>query len=215
MKFVTCPYNLTASYPTHFDLEDGGNIFPWNAITTQKATISTISALEIWEKKYAYTIPTKNLFTHSLGMHWWRWILLLQMISDLFFLPGTNSAVRLHSKRGAEVYYYLFDYRGTNSFSTLAMNSTVDYGKCSQCAKHANIYSILQPIPVSWIVFRIKEPGWLHEHARTQTHNRSRTWSQNLLLPCAGMGRKYITSKQNGYGLDDRGSIPSTVWNSS
>ncbi|XP_033606243.1 esterase FE4 [Cryptotermes secundus] len=50
------------------------------------------------------------------------------LITDLFFLLGTNTAARLHSKRGAQVYYYLFDYRGTNSFSTLATNSTCDFG---------------------------------------------------------------------------------------
>lgn len=53
---------------------------------------------------------------------------IVDMITDLFFLAGTNSAARLHSKRRAQVYYYLFDYRGTNSFSTVAMNSTADYG---------------------------------------------------------------------------------------
>ncbi|PNF39410.1 Esterase FE4 [Cryptotermes secundus] len=50
------------------------------------------------------------------------------MITDLFFLVGTNSAARLHSKRGEQVYYYLFDYRGKNSFSTVGMNSTANYG---------------------------------------------------------------------------------------
>jgi hypothetical protein len=52
------------------------------------------------------------------------------MITDLFFLAGANSAARLHSKRGAQVYYYLFDYRGNNSFSSVVMNSTADYGEC-------------------------------------------------------------------------------------
>ncbi|XP_023726680.1 esterase E4 isoform X2 [Cryptotermes secundus] len=50
------------------------------------------------------------------------------MLTDIFFLTGTNLAARLHSKRGAQVYYYLFDYRGTNSFSTVLLNSTADYG---------------------------------------------------------------------------------------
>jgi hypothetical protein len=51
------------------------------------------------------------------------------MITDIFFFTGTNSAVRLHSRRGATVYYYYFDYRGTNSFSTVATGSTDDYGE--------------------------------------------------------------------------------------
>lgn len=50
------------------------------------------------------------------------------MLTDLLFLSGTNLAVRLHSKTGATLYYYRLDYRGSNSFSTLATNSTVDYG---------------------------------------------------------------------------------------
>jgi hypothetical protein len=54
------------------------------------------------------------------------------MFTDLFFFAGMDSAVKFHSKRGATVYYYLFDYRGSNSFISLLMNSTVDIGECLQ-----------------------------------------------------------------------------------
>jgi len=52
------------------------------------------------------------------------------LITDLFFLAGTNSAVRLHSTRKAPVFYYVFDYHGNNSFISLFTNSTVDIGEC-------------------------------------------------------------------------------------
>jgi len=58
------------------------------------------------------------------------------MLTDLFFVAGTNSAVRFHSKRGATVYYYCFDYRGSNSFISLFMNTTVDIGECLQFVEH-------------------------------------------------------------------------------
>ena len=58
------------------------------------------------------------------------------MFTDLFFLAVTNSAVKFHSKRGATVYYYLFDYRGSNSFISLFMNSTVDIGECLEFVEH-------------------------------------------------------------------------------
>jgi hypothetical protein len=58
------------------------------------------------------------------------------MLTDLYFLAGTNSAVKLHSKRGATVYYYCFDYRGSNSFISLFMNSTDDIGECLQFVEH-------------------------------------------------------------------------------
>lgn len=54
------------------------------------------------------------------------------MITDIFFFTGTNNAVKLHSSKGATVYYYYFDYRGTNSFSTKATGSAEDYGECLQ-----------------------------------------------------------------------------------
>jgi len=59
------------------------------------------------------------------------------MFTDLFFFAGMNSAVRFHSKRGATVYYYNFDYRGSNSFLSLFMNSTYDIGECLQFVEHA------------------------------------------------------------------------------
>jgi hypothetical protein len=58
------------------------------------------------------------------------------MITDLFFLAGTNLAVKLHSKREARVYYYLFDYHGSNSFISLLMNSTADIGECLQFVEY-------------------------------------------------------------------------------
>jgi hypothetical protein len=64
---------------------------------------------------------------------------LWQMITDLYFFTGTNSAVRFHSKKEATVYYYLFDYRGSNSFISLVTNSTVDIGECLQFIEHVNI----------------------------------------------------------------------------
>jgi hypothetical protein len=54
------------------------------------------------------------------------------MLTDTYFFAGTNSAVRFHSKRGATVYYYWFDYHGKNSFNSLLMNSTSDIGECLQ-----------------------------------------------------------------------------------
>jgi hypothetical protein len=58
------------------------------------------------------------------------------MLTDLLIFAGTNSAVRFHSKRGATVYYYLFDYHGSNSFISLVTNSTVDIGECLQFVEH-------------------------------------------------------------------------------
>jgi len=59
------------------------------------------------------------------------------MLTDTFFFPGMNSAVRFHSKRKATVYYYLFDYRGSNSFISLVTKSTVDTGECLHFVEHA------------------------------------------------------------------------------
>jgi hypothetical protein len=58
------------------------------------------------------------------------------MFKDLLFFTGINSDVRLYSKRGVTVYYYCFDYRGSNSFISLFMNSTVDIGECLQFVEH-------------------------------------------------------------------------------
>jgi len=58
------------------------------------------------------------------------------MLTDLFLLTGMNSAVRFHSKMEATVYYYLFDYHGSNSFISLFMNATVDMGECLQFVEH-------------------------------------------------------------------------------
>jgi hypothetical protein len=125
---------------------------------------------------------------------------LLQMITDLFFLAGTNSAARLHSTRGAQVYYYLFDYRGSNSFSTVATNSTADYGECLQYVEQANICIISQPSPVAWIRFGIQGP-------RCWTHTLYLTLKLICSMPRYWWG--YSVSTENVYGLDDRGSTPS------
>jgi len=58
------------------------------------------------------------------------------MFTDVFFFAGMNSAVRFHSKRGATVYYYCFDYHGSNSFISLFINATVDIGECLQLVEH-------------------------------------------------------------------------------
>jgi len=52
------------------------------------------------------------------------------MFTDLLFYTGMNSAVKFHSKIGATVYYYLFDYRGSNGYITLFKNLTDDIGEC-------------------------------------------------------------------------------------
>jgi len=61
------------------------------------------------------------------------------MFTDLLFFAGMNSAVRFHSKRGATIYYYLFDYHGSNSFISLFKNSTDDIGECLQFVEHVII----------------------------------------------------------------------------
>ena len=78
-------------------------------------------------------------FMCSLWMYFWCRMFLWQMVTDLFFLAGTNSAVKLHTKRGATIYYYYFDYRGSTSFSNLATNSTADYGEWVQFVGQVNI----------------------------------------------------------------------------
>jgi hypothetical protein len=62
---------------------------------------------------------------------------LWQMLTYTFFFAGMNSAVKFHSKRKATVYYYLFDYRGRNSFISLDTNLTVDIGECLPFVEHA------------------------------------------------------------------------------
>jgi len=58
------------------------------------------------------------------------------MLTDLLFFAGMDSAVKFHSKRGATTYYYCFDYRGSNSFISLFMNSTEGFGECLQFVEH-------------------------------------------------------------------------------
>jgi hypothetical protein len=59
------------------------------------------------------------------------------MFTDLLLFAGMNSAVKFHSKREATVYYYLFDYHGSNSFISLFTNSTADIGECLQFVEQA------------------------------------------------------------------------------
>ena len=61
------------------------------------------------------------------------------MFTDIIFLAGMNSAVKFHSKRGSTIYYYCFDYRGSNSFVSLFKNSTDDIGECLQFVEHVII----------------------------------------------------------------------------
>ena len=58
------------------------------------------------------------------------------MLTDLFFFTGMNSAVKLHSKREATIYCYLFDYHGSNSFISLLMNATDAIGEFLQFVEH-------------------------------------------------------------------------------
>ncbi|XP_069696461.1 esterase E4-like isoform X1 [Periplaneta americana] len=55
---------------------------------------------------------------------------LAKMYTDVMLGIGTDSAVKLHSKAGATVYYYHFDYRGKNSFSSVFGGTNEDYGVC-------------------------------------------------------------------------------------
>ncbi|KAJ4446924.1 hypothetical protein ANN_13625 [Periplaneta americana] len=52
------------------------------------------------------------------------------MYTDGYILFGTDEAVKLHSQKDTPVYYYYFDYRGTNSYSTLFMDG--NYGVAHQ-----------------------------------------------------------------------------------
>ncbi|XP_069696465.1 esterase E4-like [Periplaneta americana] len=54
----------------------------------------------------------------------------VDMYTDLYFAIGTDSGVKLHSKAGATVFYYYFDYRGENSYSSIFGDPTEDYGVC-------------------------------------------------------------------------------------
>ncbi|KAJ9587060.1 hypothetical protein L9F63_019348, partial [Diploptera punctata] len=58
---------------------------------------------------------------------------LTNMFTDAFIFAGTNQAVKLHSqKKSSSVYYYLFDYRGTHSYSSMFGDFTHDYGVTHQ-----------------------------------------------------------------------------------
>ncbi|XP_069696462.1 carboxylic ester hydrolase-like isoform X2 [Periplaneta americana] len=54
----------------------------------------------------------------------------VDMYTDLYFSIDMDSGVKLHSKAGATVYYYYFDYRGENSFSSIFGGTNEDYGVC-------------------------------------------------------------------------------------
>jgi len=58
------------------------------------------------------------------------------MFTDLFIFAGMDSAVRFHSKKEATLYYYLFDYRSSNSFISLFINPTDDIGECLQFVEY-------------------------------------------------------------------------------
>jgi len=54
------------------------------------------------------------------------------MFTDAFIFAGTDKAVKLHLKKESpspEIYYYLFNYRGTHSYSSMFGDYTHDYGK--------------------------------------------------------------------------------------
>lgn len=53
------------------------------------------------------------------------------MITDSWFLVAEDAAVQLHSKYSKQpVYYFLFGYRGSNTFGSLFGNDPYDYGAC-------------------------------------------------------------------------------------
>lgn len=56
---------------------------------------------------------------------------LTNLYSDVLFLMGADESVRLHSKHSNKpVYYYLFGYRGSKSFSPIFGDPTYNYGVC-------------------------------------------------------------------------------------
>jgi len=128
-------------------------------------------------------------FIYCLWIHHWSRLFLQQMLTDLFFLTGTNSAVRFHSKRRATVYNYLFDYHGSNSFISLITNSTDDIGECLQFVEHAtylqrsirecNVFVSFQNTKL-----RICTPA----HANTHTQNRRNVTM--LILMCTWYQRR-------------------------
>ena len=91
------------------------------------------------------------------------------MFTDLFFFTGMNSAVRFHSKRGATIYYYCFDYRGSNSFISLFMNATFDTGECLQFAEHVKYLQWAVRGPYIFVSFQnMKLSMCTPAHAHTQ-----------------------------------------------
>ncbi|XP_069696455.1 juvenile hormone esterase-like [Periplaneta americana] len=52
----------------------------------------------------------------------------VEFLSDLMFNIYTNTAVKLHSKRGAKVYYYEFDYLGSKSFNSIFGDPDIFHG---------------------------------------------------------------------------------------
>ena len=92
---------------------------------------------------------------------------LWQIITDLLFFAGTNSAVKFHSTKGATVYYYLFDYRGSNSFISLFMNSTADIGECLEFVEYVKH---LQWAIREHYIFVSFQNTTEHVHTSTCTH---------------------------------------------
>jgi len=91
------------------------------------------------------------------------------MFTDLFFFTGMNSAVIFHSKRGATIYYYCFDYRGSSSFISLFMNATVDTGECLQFVEHVKYLQWAVRGPYIFVSFQnMKLSVCIPTHASTQ-----------------------------------------------
>ncbi|XP_069696452.1 juvenile hormone esterase-like [Periplaneta americana] len=52
----------------------------------------------------------------------------VQLLSDLMFTTGTDTAVKLHSKRGGKVYHYCFDHLGSDSFNYIFGDPDIYHG---------------------------------------------------------------------------------------
>ena len=103
------------------------------------------------------------------------------MLTDLLFFTGMNSAVRLHSKRGATVYYYCFDYRGSNSFISLFMNATVDTGECLWFVEHVKY--LQWAVREGYILFHFRTQDWASAHLHMHTHTISQyRWNVTMLI---------------------------------
>ncbi|KAJ9584570.1 hypothetical protein L9F63_021080, partial [Diploptera punctata] len=70
---------------------------------------------------------------------------LTNLYTDAIFLSALDTSVKLHAKRKPPVYYYEFDYRGTNSYSSVLGDPTTDYvssvSQVSVESTHYNLFS--------------------------------------------------------------------------